>query len=138
MTDVNTFETTMRLASFQNWPDSSYSPVIIVRTGFSYTGNGYVVECEFCKAKVDMSLVNNVISLADEHDNSCRRKTNRHDNFEIPVTLHNITGNAEEGTNNQNNHVSTSSYNDDANIDRRNTAEQTAQDNSEHNCDGTS
>ncbi|CAC5425703.1 unnamed protein product [Mytilus coruscus] len=139
MTDVNTFETTMRLASFQNWPDSSYSPVIIVRTGFSYTGNGFEVECEFCKAKVDMSrLNNNVISLADEHDSSCRRKTKPQDNFQIPVALNNVAGNAEEGTNTQNNHVSASSYNDDANFDRGNTAEQTAQDNSEHNCEESS
>ncbi|XP_052087222.1 E3 ubiquitin-protein ligase XIAP-like [Mytilus californianus] len=123
MTDINTFETTQSLASFHNWPLSSYSPVIIVRTGFSYTGNGYVVECKFCKARVDMSQMSNVISLSDEHDTSCRRKANHQNNFEIPVPLHNIAGNAEERSNNQNNHASASSYNDDANINRRNTTE---------------
>lgn len=134
MTDINTFETTQRLASFHNWPHSLYSPVIIVRTGFSYTGNGFVVECKFCKVKVDMSLKDNVISLADEHDNSCRIKANPNDNVEIPVTLHNSAVQAEEGTNNQNSHSSASSYNDDANIDSQTTAGQTAQERSGYYC----
>ena len=134
MTEVNAFETTQRLASFHNWPHSPYSPVIIVKTGFSYTGNGFLVECKFCKARVDMSRVNNVISLADRHDNSCRRKTNPQDNVEIQGTLHGIGANVEEGTNNQNNHASASSFNDDANFNRRNTTEHREKESSEHIC----
>ncbi|CAG2216371.1 unnamed protein product [Mytilus edulis] len=61
-------------------------------------------------------------------------KANPKDNVEIPVTLHNLTVHEEKGTNNQNNHSSASSFNDDANIDNRNTTGHRAKEASEHNC----
>ncbi|XP_071135062.1 uncharacterized protein [Mytilus edulis] len=67
---LNTFNATTKLASYANWKGPHF-PIIMTGKGFSYSGQDFIVECDCCKAKVDMKT-EDIISLSDGHAVSCR------------------------------------------------------------------
>ncbi|CAG2216376.1 BIRC2_3 [Mytilus edulis] len=70
LSTLNTFNATTKLASYANWKGPHF-PIIMAGKGFSYSGQDFIVECDCCKAKVDMKT-EDIISLSDSHAVSCR------------------------------------------------------------------
>ncbi|XP_063404330.1 uncharacterized protein LOC134687804 [Mytilus trossulus] len=70
LSTLKTFNATTKLASYANWK-GPHLPIIMAGKGFSYSGHDLIVECDDCKAKVDMKT-EDIISLSDSHSGGCR------------------------------------------------------------------